>query len=250
MQQDKIYDKIWKKTSPKNPRPFLEYKARLINKFLERKNIQNALDIGCGDGFFTFKLLELEYKVDAIDVSSEAIKSTKERVKTIGMENFVSLYNQDIFEFEPKQKYDIILCLEVLEHVEKDICALKQIKNWLKRDGLLILSVPYRKDLWNYSDDVGGHYRRYSKHELTEKLKIANFEVEEIFDYGFPVIRAFSHGICVPHARKSNSQIISPKSSRLNRTISQILKNLCRIDTFFINSNKGITLISIAKRKE
>ncbi|HML05533.1 MAG TPA: class I SAM-dependent methyltransferase [Methanobacterium sp.] len=249
MRQDKIYNKVWEKTYEDNPRPFLEYKNELINKYLIKKNGRNALDIGCGDGFFTSKLLELGYMVDAIDISPEAIKSTRKRVETLGMENSVNLFNTEIEEFHPTQKYDVILCFEVLEHIKDDLNTLKKINEWIKNDGILIISVPHRQDLWNYSDEVGGHYRRYSKDELSKKLKIANFKVKKLFDYGFPFIRSFNHAIVVPNAKKANSEIISPKNNFTNRMISTILKKMCKLDTPFINNNKGITIISVAKKR-
>lgn len=249
MHQKRIYNQVWKEIYEDNPRPFLEYKTELIKPFLEKNKGFNALDIGCGDGFFTFKVLELGYRVDAMDVSVEAIRSTEERIKKLDTSEYINIFNKDLFEFESRKKYDVILCLEVLEHIKDDIKALKRINSLLKKDGLLILSVPHRQDLWNYSDEVGGHYRRYSKVGLTEKLKHADFEIDKIFDYGFPFIRSFTHGFSVPLAKRQNSQITPPRNTFFNRMLSKILRNMCKIDSLFLNNDRGITLIAIARKK-
>jgi SAM-dependent methyltransferase len=248
MNQEEIYNNVWQDVSVKNPRPFLEYKMDLIKKFFVGKNSGSALDIGCGDGFFTFNLIKEGYVVDAIDISLEAIKSTKDRLEKSGLTPCVNLFNKNIFEFKPNEKYDLILCLEVLEHIEQDTKALKQMNGWLNEGGILILSIPHRQDLWNYSDEVGGHCRRYSKEDVTNKLNLANFEVEEIFDYGFPFIRFFINGLCVPFAKKRKSQINPPKNSFFARKAGQILRNLCKIDNSFINNDKGINLVVLAKK--
>jgi 2-polyprenyl-3-methyl-5-hydroxy-6-metoxy-1,4-benzoquinol methylase len=247
MNQNEIYDKVWREIDGEDPRPFLEFKTNLIKDYLE-SNKGIALDMGCGDGFFTLKLLKFGYEVNSIDVSPEAIKSTKNRVQKIGMLNSVKLFKEDFFKFEPENQYDIILCLEVLEHINDDVAALKKINKLLKDNGTLILSVPHRQDLWNYSDEMGGHYRRYSKNDVLSKLEKTNFKVEKLFDYGFPFIRCFVNGLCVRSAKKNRSQIGPPKNNPLNRIASKFIKYMCKIDLIFINNNKGINLVAIAKK--
>jgi hypothetical protein len=137
----------------------------------------------------------------------------------------------------------------VLEHIKDDVKTLKIFNSWLKKDGILILSVPYRQDLWNYTDEIGGHYRRYSKTELFNKLNSANFKVEKMFDYGFPFIRIFANRICAPAEKHVKSKINPPKNSYLSRTVGLILKNVCKIDTLFLNNNHGVDIISISKKR-
>lgn len=247
MSNNEIWDVTWEKIEIDGPRPFLEYKMNLIKPFLERNSQKHVLDVGCGDGFFTLKLLNLGYKVDATDVSPDAIKATERRIKRNNVPN-IHLYNENLLEFEPTQKYDIILCLEVLEHIKDDLSVLNLFNSWLKKEGMLILSVPHRQDMWNYTDEIGGHFRRYSKEDLNNKLKSANFKVEDIFDYGFPFIRLFANKICAPAEKIQKSKINPPKNSFLSRTASMIIQNICKIDTLFINKNHGIDLIAVAKK--
>lgn len=247
MKQKEIYDKVWREIDEKDPRPFLEYKTNLIKDYLNSKS-GIALDMGCGDGFFTLKMLKFGYKVDSIDVSPEAIRLTKNRVLQIGMSDKVKLFKGDLFKFKPENQYDVILCLELLEHINNDLNVLKKINNWLKSDGILIISVPHRQEYWNYSDEIGGHYRRYSKQDLSNKLRNSNFKIEELFDYGFPFIKCFINGYCVPSAKKKKSYIGPPKNNLLNRMASKMIKFLCKFDNLFINNNKGINLVAVAKK--
>lgn len=248
MNKNEIWDVTWETIPVDGPRPFLEYKMNLIKPFLEINSHKHILDVGCGDGFFTLKLNKLGYKIDSTDISSEAIAALERRIKMTNTTN-INVYCTDLLEFDPPQKYDLIICLEVLEHIKNDIKVLKLFNSWLKKDGLLILSVPHRQDMWNYTDEIGGHFRRYSKSDLRKKLKSANFEIEEIFDYGFPFIRLFANRICAPAEKMQKTKINPPKNSFLSRSASKILQNMCKLDSLFINNNKGIDIIAIAKKK-
>lgn len=248
LQNNGVWDDTWERMHIDSPRPFLEYKMSLIKPFLEVDGDKCALDVGCGDGFFTINLLNLCYKIDAIDVSLEAVNATRRRAKNHEFLNNLNLFNIDISEFKPEYKYDLILCLEVLEHIKDDKRTLNLFNSWLKKDGILVLSVPHRQNLWNYTDDIGGHYRRYSKQELINKLISANFEVENIFDYGFPFIRFFANKLCAPAEKRAKSKINPPKNNFFVRITSTMLKNMCKIDSLFLNNNRGIDIISISKK--
>ena len=64
----------------------------------------------------------------------------------------------DINNMETPKKFDVVICLEVLEHVEDD-CAL--LKDLLKHGKRLLISVPAKQKLFDASDEAVGHYRRY-----------------------------------------------------------------------------------------
>ena len=72
---------------------------------------------------------------------------------------------------------DSIVCINVLEHIKDDVSALKNCNKLLCQKGKLILFVPAMRILYGSLDKSLGHYRRYTKKEVTEKLQIAGFEV-------------------------------------------------------------------------
>jgi hypothetical protein len=75
--------------------------------------------------------------------------------------------------------YDMIYCSNVLEHIEDDLGALKKMYSKLKVNGYLALYVPAFMCLYNDLDSLIGHYRRYGKKELSEKLASAGFKIIE-----------------------------------------------------------------------
>jgi SAM-dependent methyltransferase len=84
------------------------------------------------------------------------------------------------------QKYDCFVACEVLEHIEDDRQFLQRAKDLIADDGQLIISVPARQKFWSVDDVIVGHYRRYEKQELYEKLAEAGYSQINIISYGFP----------------------------------------------------------------
>ena len=133
------------------------------------------LEIGCGIGSFT-RILKEKSKLTAVDKNRNYVKKLKRKFR-----------NADIgFGDIEKGKYffknitfDTIICLNVLEHVENDIQALKNMHSLLKKSGNLILLVPAHKFLFCEYDKKLGHFRRYSVNSITDKLQESSFDVSK-----------------------------------------------------------------------
>ncbi len=164
------------------PRFFL--RTRLMRNMLKGET-GTLLDVGCGDGFFLEGLPKLGFVCTGIDTSARAIERCRERVGPLGVE----LFCLPIGEFHPAVRFDLAVCGEVLEHIEDDVEFLGQISRLLRESGKLVLSVPLDMRLWNEADVRAGHFRRYTKDEIAEKLKATGYEVERYVIWGYPLIR-------------------------------------------------------------
>lgn len=69
--------------------------------------------------------------------------------------------------------FDLVTCLDVLEHVDDDVGLLRELVVALRPDGLLVVSVPLRPDLFCAVDEIAGHVRRYTPQGLRESLRQA-----------------------------------------------------------------------------
>ncbi|HZQ51450.1 MAG TPA: glycosyltransferase [Bryobacteraceae bacterium] len=81
---------------------------------------------------------------------------------------------------------DTVVCLNVLEHIEDDRAGLRNICSCLRRGGRAILLVPQGPTAFGTLDGVLGHYRRYTKRELEQKMAAAGFRVERLLDFNRP----------------------------------------------------------------
>ena len=76
-------------------------------------------------------------------------------------------------------KYDLIYSVNVLEHIENDMEALKEIHSKLKENGVLIVFVPAHQFLFSGIDRATGHFRRYRKSELKNKILFSGFKIKK-----------------------------------------------------------------------
>lgn len=145
-------------------------KALVKKYFGERKDL-NILEIGCGTGGLTQELTQFG-KVTGFDISSDAVAYCKSKgLKNIFVQDIISL---DVSKFE--EKFDLILALDVLEHIQEDVIAMQKIHTMLKEDGLFFINVPAHKFLWSEHDEALEHKRRYHRVELVKKVIDSGFE--------------------------------------------------------------------------
>ena len=76
----------------------------------------------------------------------------------------------------PEQSFDIVLALDVLEHLNDDIAGLLKIKSFIKPGGLLLVTVPALPSLWGGQDVVSHHFRRYTRRSLAALLANGNLK--------------------------------------------------------------------------
>ena len=144
----------------------------LLDKILlsTKRKYHNALDLGCGIGTNYELISKYSNNVFGIDISEIAIQFCKQK-------NYKELYLSDINELKMHNKFDLIVCMDVLEHIENDINALKKIKSLMLPGGMLFISVPAHKYLWNNNDLFSKHIRRYNIKEIKDKISNCNLAI-------------------------------------------------------------------------
>mgnify|MGYP002682424234 CR=1 FL=1 len=100
--------------------------------------MSDILDIGCGVGTISLLLASWGNKVEGIDISSIAIDSCKNSAKLLNLEKNINFKQFDFKDYKENKKFDFIICLEVIEHLENDREALQKMFTFLKPSGKLI----------------------------------------------------------------------------------------------------------------
>lgn len=219
-------------------------KRNLVSFFLDQNLNSKAskiLDVGCGTG----KNLEAfsEYGVvHGIDNSIDAISFCRKR----GLKD-VTLGSIEKMPYEGNS-FDAVTVLDVLEHVD-DFKALKEIKRILKKEGVLIITVPAFTWLWSRWDEVLYHKRRYSEITLTGVLESSGFKIiKTSYAYSFLVLPA----LIIRSAKKMFYKNYYPSDFQLsNRVINYLLSILADIEKIFIIKFKipfGTSLVVVAKK--
>lgn len=138
---------------------------------------QRVMEIGAGIGNMTKFLIDRELVI-ATDAEPKYLSFLRE---TFAHYTRFKIEFLDISSpaFEPFRsfKIDSVLCLNVLEHLEEDGLALRNIFELLDPGGRLFLSAPCHRWLYGTLDRHLGHHRRYGKDELRRKLENAGFQL-------------------------------------------------------------------------
>ena len=132
-----------------------------INFIKERTTLagKQVLDIGCGGGLLAEVLSDLGAIVTAIDASEKTINVAKAHAKKVGSNvNYIKASLEEFSKIEPKAKFDVITCLEMLEHVPDPLQILKKCSDLLNQDGDLFLSTINRNPRSYLFAIIGAEY--------------------------------------------------------------------------------------------
>lgn len=139
---------------------------------------RQILEVGAGNGTFTEILAERpERRVVATDISRRSIDVLRGRFSQTPN---VEIIHGDVDAAGRPETFDTAIVINVLEHIEHDNEALRQLWRSLRPGGRLILWVPAFEALYADFDRKVGHYRRYQLGGLRIQLSAAGFEVLQI----------------------------------------------------------------------
>lgn len=138
---------------------------------------RRILDVGCAIGNITQYYIDRELVV-GLDVVPEELAVARERFAGKPFEaHHMDVSSEALLQFRDRN-LDTAVCLNVLEHVEDDVHALRNMRDTLMPGSRICLLVPVNKWLYGPMDAVDHHYRRYTRRELNAKLAAADLEVE------------------------------------------------------------------------
>lgn len=189
---EKISDIWWNKTGPCQPLHVLN--SIRFNYIKNNSSIKNKtiLDIGCGGGILSEKLALHGGLVTGIDTSKSLINIAKNRSTTKNL--CINYQNCDINTFyKNNKKFDIIICMEMLEHTNEKISLINTIKLISNKNGSIFIS-SLNKDIKTYTYIIlSGEYisQKIEKkthfyetfisiHELKQQFTTLNLKIKDI----------------------------------------------------------------------
>ena len=130
--------------------------ASLIAKFASTRRPLRIADIGCGTGASFAMLARFGWTV-GIDCSQLALAFSRTRGHLqLAAAALPSLPFQ-------ANSFDIVCAMDVIEHIEDDAGAVRELLRICKPEGLIVLTVPAYQWLWSIHDDINEHKRRYTR---------------------------------------------------------------------------------------
>lgn len=239
------YDQVYKNETTywwfKGRRKLLED----IFKNLPHGSSTKILDVGCCTGFNLHTLSKFG-KVYGADVEKKAVEYCKKRgLKRISfLKNGLKLPFKDNF-------FDVITCLDVIEHVKEDKKYLEELRRILKPGGTLVLFTPAINLLWSQLDVRSHHIRRYNIENLSKIAKSAKFIIKDIKYFNYllflPVlpIRLFQKIPLFKDNGLGADLVVG------NKLINRILYYIFYVDVWslkWLSPPIGISILLIAKK--
>lgn len=155
-----------------------------IDEIIARATPKTIHEVGCGEGYWTIECHEQGFAVRGSDFSSKVIDVARKNCLNAGIDDDVFSI-KSIYELDPEMdSADLIVCCEVLEHLDDPKAALESLKKLICND--IIISVP-REPIWRvlnfirmkYVSDFGntpGHIQHWSKSSF-ERLISEHFDI-------------------------------------------------------------------------
>lgn len=162
--------------------PTARHLQRLIhNELAALDGFDSVLDVGCGMGLNLAAIHRAfpDVALAGTDLSPEILGLAREH---LGAGTNPELDVLDLSQRALPRQYDVVLCNQVLEHIDDDRTAMAHLVEMCR--GTLIITVPGGK--FNSTSRVVGHYRHYRRQDLVRLARDAGVEVQSVREWGFP----------------------------------------------------------------
>ena len=148
--------------------------ADYISRYADLPKQARILEIGCGTGH-NLPMLATFGTVDAIEIDDSSRTIASERLgRAVGNAPLPALPGIE------RHSYDMVAVLDVVEHIEDDVAALKAMADCLRPGGKILIAVPAHQWLWSAHDVVNHHHRRYSKKTLGAAIAAAGLRAHKM----------------------------------------------------------------------
>lgn len=218
--------------------PYLDWQIEHVQPFLGDR----ILEIGCGVGGIIARLPPCSL-ICGLDVEADVLEAARtrfaDRTECLFDLLDVSTCSGQRLDCLRDFRFDTVICINVLEHIEDDLGTLRRLENLLQPGGKLLLLVPAHPQLFGAYDRLDGHFRRYSRPGLKQLLQQTSFRVRRM--YYFNAIGAVGWWY---HYRLRNRTM---HGGRQFRTMNRLIPLVRRIERL-APPPFGLSLVAILER--
>ncbi len=256
--------------------PAFAKRARFILNGINSHKPKRVLDIGCGRGYYTklTSLFPFVKEIQSIDANPGYVKRAK---KNVGSDKRITIQTGSIYKLPFKDNYfDCIIASEILEHLIDDGKAIVELHRVLKKDGVLLVSVPNKnypflwdplnwilekffnthihKDRWWLAGIWADHERLYSVKEirslLTKKFTVS--KLETVISWCWPFSHFILYGIGKNIAERMPGSSFDRFEFNRKKSIGALLSKLFALPSILLDtqfpSKNSMNIVAEAKK--
>jgi SAM-dependent methyltransferase len=203
----------------------------------------SALDAGCGSGRTLLDLAARYDSVCGVELDEEAAAYARSRgsfdVRVTRIEELPF----------PHDAFDLVTCLDVIEHTPDDIAALRELRRVSRPGAHLLLTVPAYQALWSRHDVANHHFRRYSRRSLRSALTASGWELSRLTSFNSLLLAPAA----VLRLAQRNRSATGEYTSDLHlgsRGLNRALELPMRLEARFLSAGRtlpaGLSLLAVA----
>src|SRR5260221_1288188 len=173
-------------------------RSRILSNVLNRKNYskKELFDAGCGMGLSSIYFSNKFKSVTGVDLDPDKIKQAKILARDNHLTNINFKVGNLLKNKFTDKKFDVVICFEVIEHVQDPEQLLKSLSSILKKDGKIILSFPSKSFLSALAQKSLDHYSiGFSPVEIKKLSKGTKLVIKEKISFGNTYLAQFIVGV-------------------------------------------------------
>lgn len=228
---------------------------RDIGEDFGEKEEWSLLDAGSGFGQYDRFILKnfQNVKVHSIDVKKEYLQDCRRYFKKEIEQGKIKFEYADLLQFNSDKKYDLIICIDVLEHIEEDQRVINNLSQHLVEGGYFLMHSPshYSEEDGDEEDTFVGEHARagYSKTAIAEKLLTADLIPEKVhYTYGYLGHKAWVLSVKYPMLLFNKLGLMAIVPLLIYYPFVLPLCLLMNITDLYSTNNKGNGIYALAKK--
>lgn len=161
--------------------PMSRHTRRLMRLLTKDMKPHSILDVGCGEGSLLKTLVEMHpnAKAAGIEISTNALHLAQKNLPD-------AIFKiMDIGASSWERTFDLVVCADVVEHIDDDVVAIRHMAAMIDPGGYLIIATLQGR-MRRFEPGIG-HIRNYAPGELQAKVIAAGLKVDRVIEWGFPL---------------------------------------------------------------
>lgn len=223
---------------------WIQWRFSVFRKLLDKAEISSkkqlhVLEIGCGKGVFLRQMEQHTcWEIDGADINLEALKDS------VAKRSRLLFYNIMEKRMEFKHVYDIVILMDVLEHIENTGEFLEACFFHIKPGGIFIINVPVLQCMYSVYDETMGHFRRYDNKKLLKEFGIIRVSKVITTYWGITLLPLLFFRKLIVSKNAIKEDIVKKGFEPPGKFSHSLLKFLMRIELlFFYNPPIGTSVM-------